>query len=163
MNLPREFGVDAANINSKWIENIYENIKKIEEFERLAREGCTSIFDYVQIPMNDRNMFLVEIQYKNLKLLLNEFILVIPDINPVIGETESGEFMQLLEKLSKVMEDKKNIIRYFRSDVQNKITDAELTDSFYTMLKILHDLRVKLILVLKNILYREESKVGRQR
>lgn len=163
MNLPREFAIDTANINSKWIENIYENIKKIEEFERLAREGCSSIIEYAQIPPTDRSTFLVEVQYKNLKLLLNEFILVIPDITPVIGEVESTKFMGVLDRLSKVIEYKNNLIKYYKSDVLNKIIDAKLTETFYNILKILHDLRVELILLLKHILYREESKVGRQR
>lgn len=160
MNLPREFEVESANINIKWIENIFDNIKKIEEFERLAREGCASILEYIQLPIKDREIYLVEIQYKNLKLLLNEFILIVPDIVLIVGEEKSKEFLGSVKRIGNVINKKENIVHTSRSDVSNTITSAKLTPLFDKSLNILSQLRMELIIELKNILFMEQSRGG---
>lgn len=155
--------VESININAKWIDNIYENVKKIEEFERLAREGCTSVLEYVQYPIANRDLFLAEIQYKNLKLLLNELFLVIPDIVPVIGETKSDEFMVTLNRIAKVIEHKENMIEISRDDVNRTIKDAKMTELFVKSLNVLHECREELILMIKHILYMEETRSVKQK
>lgn len=162
MNLPREFAIDTANINAKWIENIYENLKKIEEYERLAREGCSSVLDFVQIPSKDRSIFLAETQYKNIRLLLNEFILVIPDVTLVIGEASSNTFMQTLEGLAKVINDKHAMINYIKSDVTNSVRDAKMTHLFSLSLKVLSEIRTQLIKELKNVLFVGDTRNARR-
>lgn len=161
--MSNEFGIESSNINVKWIENIYENIKKIEEYERLAREGCSSILEYVQYPITNRNLLLAEIQYKNIRLLLNEFILVIPDIVPVIGEESSKSFLDTLDRISNIINNKESLVEQVRSDVNNNIRDAKMTPMFFKTLKVLSDCRIELIKMLKHILYVQEARKNGRR
>lgn len=157
------YGIESANINLKWIENIYDNIKKIEEYERLAREGCSSILEYVQYPVRNRNVFLCDIQYKNLRMLLNEFILIIPDIVPVIGDVESQKFMDVLNRIKDVIDKRELFIEEYKSNVTKTIDDAKMTMLFSKSLDALSTCRIELIKLVKHILYMEESNHGRSR
>lgn len=144
---------DSGNINAKWLENIFENIKKIEEFERLAREGCTDIFNYVTYPIDNRQVFLIDVQYKNIKLLFNEFMLVVPDISPVIGKVKADEFFNQLKFVKHYINRRELFIKDTYSDVQKRLFKSELTELFHKTLTILHELRVDLINLCSNILY----------
>lgn len=143
------FGTDSANINERWIMNIFENLKKAEDFERYAREGCKDIIEFVQIPFSQRNIVIGEIQYKNLKLMLNEMLLVLPDIKPVIEDT--SELKTKLDNIANDIENKQRYIEYV-SDV-NGIKDSKMTSLFYKTLNLLSFMRESIIYQLRHILY----------
>lgn len=148
--MDEQFQTESSNINTKWIENIYDNLKNIEIYERYAREGCKDILEYLSIPYNERNLVIAEVQYKNLRLMLNELHLVIPDLKPVIGD-ESDKFKEKLEKIDLMLEDKTYFIDYIYS--VNGINSTRTTPLFNQMLKLISSLREEIIVSIKHILY----------
>lgn len=154
-NIPRD--IESSNINSKWLENIYDNIKRIEVHERLAREGCIELIEFMQIPKSEREIFIAEAQYKNLRLMLNELLLVVPDVAPVLDENKVKEFYSKLKSIEEVINIKNNFVNYGYSEVTKTLTNANLTKVFYTVLNLLAMYRYELIILLKNVLYINEN------
>jgi hypothetical protein len=144
--------IRTANINETWLLNIYENIKKIENYERLAREGCTSVMEYVQMPIRDREINAGLIQYKNLKILLTEFILLLADLTPTIRKDKIKEFHDALDSLENIIQNE-NYLLVKRYDENNKIISINTTNNFNYILKSLHKLKIELFDQIKHILY----------
>lgn len=145
--------VQSSNINSLWLQNIYDNIKKIEEFERFAREGCASVVEYLQIPHDQRQQIIADVQYKNLKLLINELKLVIPDITPVVDSTKVDNFIKELDTYRENINQEHLFIRKTYSEVTKKIKQSSVTPLFYQTLENISSLRKELIELLQSILY----------
>ena len=144
--------VQSSNINQKWLENIYENIKNIEEHERLAKEGCESLMVYFGIPQDTRQIVLGDIQFKNLSFFLTEFHLLISDLTPVLNDKDVEYFRETIKKIEKGLKTEQLFINkvYDRS---RKLKETKLTPFFYETLNFLGELKIELFKKIKNILY----------
>lgn len=143
--------IQSSNINEKWLDNIYENIKKIEEYERLVREGCASLLDYVQIPLKSRPVVVGLTQFKTLRFLLTEFTLLLADLTPVL-EDKSKIYQKTIDTIDEVILNEKYFIQK-RYDVNKNLTSVELTKLFYETVKTIHILKRDLFKEIKHILY----------
>lgn len=143
---------ETSNINEKWLQNIYENIQKLEENERIIREGCSSVLDFVQIPLNNREIIIGLTQYKTLKFFLTEFNLLLADLTPILKDDEAKDFEKVLKEMNNII----NLEKLFldnRYDIKNNLTSCKPTQFFYSTLDILHTLKVDLFKKIKHILY----------
>ena len=77
---------DSSNINFKWLENIYEQLKDIQEMERLSKEGCRSLIEYINVPNEVKGLLLPEIQYKNLRFAVLELNILIDNLKPILKD-----------------------------------------------------------------------------
>jgi len=149
-----EENISSQNINSLWIQNIFENIKLIEGIERLAREGCVSVVDYLQIPIEFRSIYIAEAQYKNLKLYMSELRLLINDISLTIGETE---FIQYKNKINEIYDNvSKNKYLYVKdtySEVHKRVIGSEMTASYNKTLELLSLMKVDILSQIKHLLF----------
>ena len=78
--------LETTNINLRWLSNIYDQIINIEAMERLCREGCTTITDYIMVPMSEKGIILPDAQYKTLRFLVLELDLLINNLSPILNE-----------------------------------------------------------------------------
>jgi len=145
--------IQSSNINSLWLQNIYENLKKIEEYERYAREGCSSIFEYLQYPIETRRIILADVQYKNLKLILNEMLLVIPDLAPVIREEQTEQLKSKFNRIRSPVNNRTLMIKESYSESKRSIINSEVTENFGLALDALSLLRQEIIMLIKDLLY----------
>ena len=146
-------GFESTNINSKWLENIFENIKNIENAYRLAREGCSTVIEYLQIPTEHREIIIPDIQYKNLKLIISELDLLVTDANPVIGDTKTEEYRKKIEPLLNAMSQRKLFLHEPYSQVKKQISYRELTPFFWNTLDFVTRIKQDLIRDLSSILF----------
>lgn len=149
--LMEEF-TQSANINEKWLNNIYENIKKLEDYERLVREGCLSLLDYVQIPLHSRPVIIGLTQFKNLRFMITEFKLLLADLTPILKPERAKDFDSTLSNIDKAL----NSERLFLTssfDVHRRLIETKPTEFFYLTIDTLHKIKVDLFKEIKNILY----------
>lgn len=142
----------SANINEKWLQNIYENIKKLEDYERLVREGCSSLLEYVQIPLEKRPIVLGLTQFKNLKFFLTEFKLLLADLTPVLNSSEAKNFYEVINNVDKSL----NAQRLFlncKYNANRQLIETSTTEFFTITIDALHNLKTDLFKQIKNILY----------
>ena len=142
----------TGNINEKWLNNIYDNIQRLENYERLVREGCASLLDYVQIPYSSRPILTGITQFKNLRFMITEFKLLLADLTPIIEDQKAKEFDTTLNLIDKALDSE----RLFLSsifDVNRRLIETKPTKFFYETIDTLHKLKVDLFKEIKNILY----------
>lgn len=144
----------TANINEKWLNNIYENIKNLEDYERLVREGCKSLLDFMNIPERNRPIVIGLTQFKNLKFLVTEFTLLLADLEPVLKTSE--KYDKVLDNIEQALPYERLFIRT-KTNVNNEITEVEVTGFFNQTLKTLHNLKRELFKEIKHILYINSS------
>lgn len=159
---PQIDSFESTNINALWLNNIYENLKNLESLHRLAREGCNSIMEYLQIPYDQRLAMLGDIQYKNLRFILTETVLLLEDLSPVINETQYSKFIGQLKQLKKVINQRNLFIRDIYSASENKIINSKLTNFFFETLEYLGEVKVAMIKIpdVSAILYVKSSRGG---
>lgn len=137
---------DSANINTLWLQNIYENLKNIESMERLANEGCNTIFEYFQIPFEQRKAQLGDVQYKNLRFMLTEFELLLTDLTPVVDENKLKEFRAYLKVLKKNIGERRLFLK-------ESPTQSKTTPYFNEVVFFLSEFRVNIIREIAHLLY----------
>lgn len=147
-----DFSVQTANINEKWLQNIYENIKKMEEHERLSREGCEDLLDYIRIPSDQRKIIIGSLQYKNLNFLITEFNLLLTDLSPVVDSNKVKSFRDTLETIENALP---NITLFIEEkyDLNGRLTETMPTPFFFQTIKALNRLKGDLFREIKGILY----------
>lgn len=81
------------NITDKWLDNIFETLMRLEGYERLAKEGCNSILEYVQV----QNLDLATIQHKNYEMFISEFEIILNNTRHLI---DKKTYLQITLKLN---------------------------------------------------------------
>lgn len=144
--------LNTGNINDKWLLNIYENIKKIEEYERLARNGCESIYEFANMSLNRRKIELPETQFKNIKMMVTEFILLVGDLSRM-PEATAKQFLDPIKKIDKALNEREHLFIDRVMNVHREVIEVRLLDKFMQSIEILFDIKVKLFRENKDILY----------
>jgi len=143
---------DTANFNEKWLGNIYENIKKLEEYERLVREGCSSVLEFAQIPLKSRSIVIGLTQFKTLRFFITEFKLLLADLTPILQEEDAKDFDRTISNIDKALINEKMFLNSYY-DVNKTLISTSPTEFFYLTFDILHKLKVDLFKKIKHILY----------
>lgn len=89
------------NITDKWLDNIFECLMRLEQYERLMKEGCESIMDYVQ----NQNLSIGDIQYKNYSFFVTEAEILMEDTKHLIDKKKFLEISLLLTWIKRYEED----------------------------------------------------------
>jgi hypothetical protein len=144
--------MQSANINKKWLDNIYENIKRIEESQRLAREGCKDLYEYYNVPERKRQIILGDIQYKNLRFIISEFYLLLDDLTPILDEKKEQSFRKILKELEFHVQNRKSLIKdSFNSS--RMLIQSRTTENFWEVMEAVSILKTELFKEIKHILY----------
>lgn len=154
--------LQSGNINALWIDNIYQNLKNLENMERLANEGCLSILEYASIPIGQNKIVLGDLQYKNLRMMVSEFDLLITDLTPVIEEKDITLFINEINNIKKVINNRKLFVKESTSH-RNIMMSSEITPFFNETLIYLRDLKRKLIKQIEGLLYIKQEADNRKK
>jgi hypothetical protein len=149
--------ITSANFNEIWLKNIYENITKFEFHEGLARDGCETLFEYLQIPLSEVKTRFADTQYKNLRFMFTQLHLLISDVEPIIKEVEADKFFKELDDLEKDMNNKKMFIRERYSASRRGIVSSEVTQEFEKKLGDVVQLKRKVINSIKHLIFIESK------
>lgn len=93
---------NQRNINEKWLDNIYEILMKLETYERLAKEGCSTIIEYIQSSMQNANFNLdmAQLQKKNLDFFITEFEVLLNNVKHMV---DKNKFLKMQLKLARLI------------------------------------------------------------
>jgi hypothetical protein len=138
------------------LDNVYDNIKLIENYERNAREGCVNLLDYLRIPPTQRSVILGDIMYKNLKFLITEFKLLFTDLAPIINQTKLERFNNYLNEVEKNINNRKLFLQEVY-DTNRRLKDIKVKPFYYSTLEVLSQLKIELFIEIKGILYVSSS------
>lgn len=127
-------------ITDKWLDNLYESLMRLEQYEKLAREGCESLMEYVQNP----NLDLALIQNKNLGLFITEFEITLNNGKKVIDKKEYLNMTLGIRRILKKELEVKGFLTEER-DLVMHTTKNVLKPSFYIVLREISALRRDLV------------------
>lgn len=145
---------ESTNINEAWLKNIYGQLNSIQSMERISREGCNDLMEYLQIPMEMKRIVIQDAQYKNMRFMALELNLLIKNLTPIL---KGGE-KKFEERLKKILDniDKRNL--FLKDKVINgqlvKVEALPLLDIF---IRFLNDIHGEIIKSIGHILYIEEG------
>lgn len=157
-----ETSFESTNINSKWLGNIYENLKNLEAYERTAREGCGSLLEFLSIPSERWPTILGEAQYKNLNFMVTELNLLLTDLTPVVDKEDLEKFRDKLTMLDAILNKKSLFITHRYAINGSTITSTQATDYFYETLEMISQLKRQVIQNIAHLLYvKSGNKTGK--
>ncbi len=135
------------NISDKWLDNIFNILTRLEEAEKLSREGCIGILEYIQIPEKTLPL----IQYKNYTLFLTDFRLLINNCEQIIGNDNYKVFAKNLEGLRE-LESKCQCFLGVKKNHINKTETYYLKPMFHNATEVIGQMRRNLVSNLWKIL-----------
>jgi hypothetical protein len=152
--------LQSSNINALWLQNVYENIKNLENLERMAREGCTSLMEYLSIPMDTQKIISADVQYKNLRFIVTETHLLLGDLTPILSQEKLKVFRDNLKQVQKVLENRKLFVKETYSVSKNGIVSSKTTEVFMKTVEFLSELKLNILQEISHILYIKDEPKG---
>jgi len=152
--MPDQDTFESTNINIRWLENIYEQLRTIQDMERLAREGCNSIMEYLQIPVHARQVILADVEYKNLRLMALEMDILISNLAPILKD-KTDKYNQRLSLLLINLDKRELFLKEIKKN--NQVVMIESLPFLYTSINYLSNLKGDLIKDIGHLLYIAEQ------
>jgi len=151
---------ESTNINIRWLENIYEELRTIQNMERLAREGCNDIMEYLQIPYQSRPIILADVEYKNLRMMALEMDILIGNLAPVLKE-KTEQYRKKLLLLLTNLDKRKLFLKEIKKD--NQVVMIEPLQFLYTSVAYLSTIKNELINDIGHLLYIPEQENNKKK
>jgi len=142
--------IETSSMNTRWLENIYEQLRNIQDMIRISSEGCISLMDYLQIPIEMHKVVIPEAQYKNIKFLILEFDIFIDNLSPILKE-KTKDYKKRIEPL---MNDIYNRDLYLKNIIKsNQLVSIETKPMMNLIFRMLLKLYSDIINDIGEILY----------
>jgi len=149
-----ETNFETTNIHLEWLENIYSELKLIQDMERTAREGCRNLMEYLQIPFENQRTILADVRYKNLKFLAMELDILINNLTPII----EGKVEGYKKRLKPILCALNNRDLFLGEQViKNRLVEIYVLKFFDKTLGVLISIKSDIIKDLSPILYLKEG------
>ena len=151
---------DSININIEWLNNIYDELRTIQDIERLAREGCRNLMEYMQVPGNSQRVILADVQYKNMRFFALELDILIRNLSPVIYGKVEGYIKRLKPILDNL--NKRSLFVEERI-IKNKVAEIYTLPFLYKTIDFLISIKSDIIKDIGHILYLKQDEVGKKK
>jgi len=135
-----EDNINQKNITDKWLDNVYEILMRLEGYERLAKEGCNSLMEYLQSIAQNPNIDLATLQKKNYDMFITEFEVLLNNIKHLV---DNKTFLKMRIKLSSLItyEDEVDGFLDMRVDMLQHREWYVLKPEFYNAQRQMSELR----------------------
>jgi len=154
-------GYESTNIHIKWLENIYEQLKNIQSMERLAKEGCSSLVEYFQIPYPMQRIMIPDIQYKNIRFIVLEMQILISNLTPILKE-KTELYNIRLKAIADVIDRRELFLKEIKAN--NQVMLLEVLPFMNKTISMLSLLKSFIIKDIGHILYlAEDNDVGKKK
>lgn len=152
---------ESTNIHLDWLRNIYGQLRMLQDFERIAREGCRSLMEYIQIPFEYQRVVIPDAQYKNMRFFAMELDILISNLSSAFkDEIKKGDKVkEYKERLNPVLNniDKRNLFLREKK-VNNQMVGIDVLPLLDTTIRFLIKIKSDIILDIGHILYLPEEK-----
>ena len=141
--------LQEVNITSLWNKNLFESLQKLQDFERIIRDGAVSISEYLQISQ-DR---VSEIQFQHLRMMISEMGILLANAKARMNKPFFLKSKVQLTQMKKEIDLNPQEIFVPVLNQQSHTTSYYLSDNFYNYLAILTQMRECIVTELSDILY----------
>ena len=149
--------LQEVNITDLWNKNLYKSLEKLQDFERIIRDGGVSITEYLQLP-SDR---IPEIQFQHLRMMVSEIGILLANARARISKEFFLKAKVQLNQIKKVIDLYPQEIFIPVLNQQSHTTNYYLSDTFYSFVNTLTQIREGIVTELGDILFgKKTEKVG---
>jgi hypothetical protein len=141
--------VQDGNITGLWHKDIYDSIRKIQDYERICRDGAVGIMEYLQVP-HDR---LAEMQFQFLRTMATELNILMGNVKVLLSE---HFFIMTTSKIKTILHNIDRTPMMFISvtvNQQSHTTSAHITENYILTLREISRIREELVVHLTSILF----------
>lgn len=133
-------------VSESWNSNIVKSLEKLQDYETLAKQGCETIFEYIQHPLNT-NLDLI--QEKNYKFFMTEFSIVLSNTKNLMT---SEQYKNLSEAFLKLQNLEKLKGGFLITKRKYEKKEQKLSKDFFLVIEYISKLRADLISALWRLL-----------
>lgn len=142
------------NITALWHKNLYNSLEKLQDFERICREGATSIMEWLQIPRER----LAEIKFQYLKMMITEMGILLANAKAKLDKKFFINSILKLGNMKNLVDLNSHEIFISSLDQRNNITINYLSEEYFDILIQLGKMREMIINELSEVLYGKPEK-----
>ncbi|MCK5293669.1 MAG: hypothetical protein KAJ49_03380 [Arcobacteraceae bacterium] len=148
--------LQEVNITSLWNKNLFESLQRLQDFERICRDGAVSITEYLQVSPQR----IPELQFQYLKMMVSELGILLGNARARISKTFFLRAKIQLKQMKQTIDLNPQSIFIPSVNQQTHQTNYHLSEEFYTFLSLITQLREGIVTELGDILYgKAEEKV----
>jgi hypothetical protein len=133
-------------VSESWNSNIVKSLEKLQDYEILAKQGCETIFEYIQIPLNT-NLDLI--QEKNYRFFMTEFSIILSNTKHLMT---SEQYKNLSEAFLKLQNLEKSKGGFLITKRKYEKKEQKLSKDFFLVIEYISKLREDLISALWRLL-----------
>ena len=138
-----------VNIIGLWNQNIYDSIQKLQDFERICRDGAVSIMEYLNVAPQRKS----EIQFQYLRMIVSETGILLGNARARIDKTFFLKSKIQLRKIKNVIDYEPDKLIHSTHNQQSHTSEHYLTEEFYEYLYKTTLIREGIIHELQDILF----------
>lgn len=147
--MEEEKELQEVNIIALWNKNIFESLERLQDFERICRDGAVSITEYLNIAPTR----MPEIQFQYLKMMISELGILLGNTRARISREFFIKARIQLKRMKRVVDLDPQSIFVSSINQQSHSTQYHLSDEFYTFLSEITQIREGIVMQLRDILY----------
>jgi hypothetical protein len=141
--------LEDVNITSLWNKNLFESLQRLQDFERIVRDGAVSITEYLNISPQR----MPEIQFQYLKMIITELGILLANAKARISKSFLLKAKVQLKQMKKTIDLSPQSIFISSLNQQSHTTTHYLSEDFYSFLTTSSLIREELVKELADILY----------
>lgn len=151
---------ETTNIHVEWLKNIYKQLMIIQDMERISREGCRDLMEYLQIPIEYHGLVIPDAQYKNLRFFVIELDILINNLKPTLRE-KSKDYTIIIKQIMDNIDRRDLFIKERR--INNNVVSYYLLPFFYKTIQLLVKVKSDIISDIGHLLYLPEEEKGKKK
>ena len=147
--MDEEKQLQEINITGLWHKNLYDSLERLQDFERIVRDGAVSITEYLNISPQR----MPEIQFQYLKMIVTEIGILLANAK---AKLQKGFFLKSKLKIRYLKEQ----LDFHQEEIfvpqinqQHHQTTFYLSEKFYVILDTVSQMKEEIIKELADILY----------
>jgi len=141
--------LQEVNITDLWNKNLFESIQKLQDFERICRDGAVSIVEYLQIPPER----MTNIQFQYLRMMVSEMGILLANARARLGREFYIRSRLQLKQIKEKLDLDSGDIFVSSYNQQNHTTQFYLSELYYKYLHLVTTMREGIITELQDILF----------
>lgn len=155
--MEEESKLQEINISALWNQNIYESLQRLQDFERICRDGAVSITEYLNVPPQR----MPEIQFQYLKMMITELGILLANAKVRIGKLFFLKARVQIKQMKNIIDLDPQQIFISSMNQQSHVTQYNLSEDFFIFLDNITQIREGIVTELGDILFgKMEEKVS---
>lgn len=155
--MAEENNFQETNISGLWLKNLFESLEKLQDYERICREGALSLMEFLQIPQSK----MAEVQFQNLKMMITETGILLVNAKPRLRKEFILQAQLKLKQMKELVDLNSDAIFISSINQQSNLVVHNLSGNYFKLLMELTKIRGEIVNELADILYgKGEEKVS---